>query len=624
MKKLFFVLIFLISSSAFSQPGWNFLNPTPTGNPILDIKMFNENTGIFMGTNEIMRTSNGGINWYKIYTPWAHQNISMSMVDSMKGFIALDSGLIVRTTNGGVSWYYASRINHVIINKILFQNSTTGHIITSTDTNYYGQKIFRTTNGGESWNQTLSEVGLNLYNIFFSSSVGYAVGEQIPGNSSYKSKIFKTTNDGVTWDSLQNDLQIRSNSAFFTSESTGYIGSSSSGPLFKTTNGGINWDATGHNYQTGALYFSGSDTGYIAYNNFLAKTTNGGLNWNYNYMNNLNGSLMNKLFVINKEKILTAGTTGTILKSTNGGTNWINYTKVSIGLSFTDVGFCDKNTGYLAGGEKFVMRTTNGGASFNTLRPPFLVGEYFYSMSVVNTNVVYGAYGNKVFKTTNMGSTWSTSTLATDGYGILKIKFINENTGFCVSKRIMFGKTTNGGNNWNILPILSYDENWSVDFYNENIGIAGGQTLMRTSNGGVDWDTLRDINNGTFIKYINRDTVFIAVNNGIKKSTNGGNSWVLTSLPGISYSRLEFPNAKTGYLSSYGPMYKTTDQGEHWFHINKGIYSSTISFSMVDSVTGFMAGYSGQILKTTDGGGGLSSIPSFPEYVPETCSHHQN
>ena len=93
----------------------------------------------------------------------------------------------------------------------------------------------------------------------------------------------------------------------------------------------------------------------------------------------------------------------------------------------------------------------------------------------------------------------------------------------------------------------------------------------------------------------------------IVKTTNGGQSWVGESCPGVSdnYVAVSFPaNANTGYaLASSGRVIKTTNSGTTWTRAaspdTTGILS-TVYFRTAS--TGFAAGASPVIHKTTDGG----------------------
>ncbi|MBX7044761.1 MAG: hypothetical protein K1X86_02900 [Ignavibacteria bacterium] len=94
MKKFFIIIFSLAAASVFSQQGWFFLNPTPTANIIIDVKMFDENTGICVGTNEILRTTDTGANWTRTSNPWASINTSLSMINNSTGYMSIDSNTI--------------------------------------------------------------------------------------------------------------------------------------------------------------------------------------------------------------------------------------------------------------------------------------------------------------------------------------------------------------------------------------------------------------------------------------------------------------------------------------------------------------------------------------------------
>ena len=57
------------------------------------------------------------------------------------------------------------------------------------------------------------------------------------------------------------------------------------------------------------------------------------------------------------------GGDGTILKTTNGGTNWVLQTSgTTSGL--WSVNFVDQNTGWAVGYGGAILKTTNGGVTF--------------------------------------------------------------------------------------------------------------------------------------------------------------------------------------------------------------------------------------------------------------------
>lgn len=245
---------------------------------------------------------------------------------------------------------------------------------------------------------------------------------------------------------------------------------------------------------------------------------------------------------INRDKGFAVGQKGTILKTTNGGQNW---EQINIGVSnlLTSIDFPDDMRGYIVGDSGIVLRTDNGGDSWYIK--------------------------NKI--------------LSDSSYIILNaIKFINSDTGYAGGTFLF--KTVNGGKNWNKL-----------------------------SNG----DTLMDINS---ISFPSRDTGYITIAPewGIKgricKTSDAGRTWkTIYAGGGWNYS-IYFINNSIGYIASTGNcstvgarsviIDKTTDGGQNWrsFMIDTLGFCVFYSIYFTDTINGWVAGPSGTILHTNNGG----------------------
>ena len=73
MKKLyiFSFLLILSSSNIFSQSGWFWQNPNPSGCNYYDVKYIDNNTAFAVGSNAtIIKTTNKGLNWFLV--KWAY------------------------------------------------------------------------------------------------------------------------------------------------------------------------------------------------------------------------------------------------------------------------------------------------------------------------------------------------------------------------------------------------------------------------------------------------------------------------------------------------------------------------------------------------------------------------
>jgi photosystem II stability/assembly factor-like uncharacterized protein len=156
---------------------------------------------------------------------------------------------------------------------------------------------------------------------------------------------------------------------------------------------------------------------------------------------------------------------------------------------------------------------------------------------------------------------------------------------------------------------------FSVHFIDDNTGYVAGfaRTILKTTNGGTNWDTLSSGTNSDLHSIhfpVNAQTGYAvggsANSSTILKTTDGGTNWVSQSSgTTIILLSVHFPvDAQTGYVAGEGgTILKTSDGGTNWVGQNSGTiyYLRTVQFP-VDAQTGYTVGMSGTILKTTDGG----------------------
>lgn len=264
-----------------------------------------------------------------------------------------------------------------------------------------------------------------------------------------------------------------------------------------------------------------------------------------------------------------AGNNGTLLKTTNGGLNWLPQ-QTGTNNSFYAMSFPSANTGYIVGTGGVLVKTTNGGLNWNlypagSIYPQYSV--YFLNESTGYVVASLALSNNTILKTTNGGLNWSTYSL---NAAILKsVYFIDFNTGFVAGNNFSSGtvyKTTNGGNNWTLLstPTGFYH---SVFLNNSTTGYVAGQKIIKTVNGASSWASLYNSSNilfSIFFPVIN--TGYASGDNGtIVKTTNAGNNWMLQQNLATSSTLLNifFLNTNTGYaVGTFGTIIKTTNGGE--------------------------------------------------------------
>jgi hypothetical protein len=112
------------------------------------------------------------------------------------------------------------------------------------------------------------------------------------------------------------------------------------------------------------------------------------------------------------------------------------------------------------------------------------------------------------------------------------------------------------------MAVLSNDTLWLVD----NDGLTGG--VFRTTNGGADWTQQLALGsqNPTKIYFFNRNIGFVSKNTGsayVRKTTNGGLNWD-TIVDGEGFVDIYLADSQTGWRSYSGYIMKTVNGGLNW------------------------------------------------------------
>ena len=154
------------------------------------------------------------------------------------------------------------------------------------------------------------------------------------------------------------------------------------------------------------MQFINENTGLICGSGIILKTTNAGANW-ISQNQPATNILLDDIYVVDSNVAYCVGYFETILKTTNGGTNWfaIKNGPWGDGHSFQAVFFINELTGWYAGTNTYIYKTTNGGNSFDS---SYVFWNYFndiYFKDSLNGLVCADASG--MYKTTNGGLNWT-------------------------------------------------------------------------------------------------------------------------------------------------------------------------------------------------------------------------
>ncbi len=237
--------------------------------------------------------------------------------------------------------------------------------------------------------------------------------------------------------------------------------------------------------------FINRNTGWICGDaGIILKTTNGGVNW-INQSSGLSNKILADIFPVNENLIYAVGFFETFLKSTNGGNNWVILENGIFGNShsYESCFFLNELTGWIGTSFPGTRKTTDGGITFMQQNVNDIPEDIYFKDSI-NGNF---SAGGSVGKTTDGGNNWIVTIISTGGIGLedfKRISFINSLTGFIVGDAGTTYKTTNFGISWDSIGFISQNTNFihSSQFANESVGYAGGGgQIFKTTTGGRSW-----------------------------------------------------------------------------------------------------------------------------------------
>lgn len=282
---------------------------------------------------------------------------------------------------------------------------------------------------------------------------------------------------------------------------------------------------------------------------------------------------------------------GIILKTLNGGTNWL---VISTAFSGSSIYFNNILTGYICEGT--IFKTTDGGISWNDLYQSALLAVNF-----ADNNVGYAVgYNSKIIKTTDSGNSWELQFISMYGNKLNSVYFINQNTGYIAGGKMsapysgVIYKTINGGGSWyEVSPSTADIDFRSINFPTSDIGYAVGGYEYGSS--GV-----------------------------IYKSTNAGESWLQQGIVNKDLNSIDFKDAQTGYtVGEDGIILRTTNGSAIWNSQVSSTDKDLNSVYFLQNNLGFTVGSSGSVQKTINGGVfgppfAVSGNVTFPNGQPVT------
>ena len=295
-----------------------------------------------------------------------------------------------------------------------------------------------------------------------------------------------------------------------------------------------------------------------------------------------------------------AGESGTIIKTTDGGNSW-EIQNSTVHTTISDLCFADKNYGWaltLQDGFPFtsvIIKTSNGGTDWVAQNFPdttVLLRTIFFFDSL--NGFIGGSY---IAYTSDGGKNWTEANVDSNlfsNFPVYQFNFIDRQFGYACGGRIdIFGvvwRTTDSGLNWTSTGI-SPDEIYDIYIFDSLNAV----TLSGDPEG--------------FFGIVNI------------KTTDAGISWSSDELPftGLSFA-IDFRTYYEGWSASGYKFLLTTDRGETWEEFEPPDSAAVFDLQFTDAKNGYAVGENGVILKFD-----ATSVGVKPELrIPDNYILYQN
>ena len=276
----------------------------------------------------------------------------------------------------------------------------------------------------------------------------------------------------------------------------------------------------------------------------------------------------------------TIGSAGPYFFTIDGGENWyVDPNSWPDNHSGTDIVFISQNTGFIAGANGIIYKTTDGGQSWVPIQTP--ATQNVIKLFFVDENNGWATLGQysegNILHSFDGGNSWGLNRVFHDCYGnTSSIFFTDENSGWVAgcaynteNDYVAIKKTTNSGGGWETLDSLNNLSNYYMDIYfsdSSNGWIVGSyysyNLIMHTVDGGATWE-------GQEVEEITK-----------------------TQEPG-QVNCVYFVDDTTGWIGTSvaegGAIYFTSNGGQNW-HFQQEFPQAIYDIQMINHDTGWAVG----------------------------------
>ncbi|MDI6781125.1 MAG: Ig-like domain-containing protein [bacterium] len=363
---------------------------------------------------------------------------------------------------------------------------------------------------------------------------------------------------------------------------------------------------------------------------FMAATAyaGGGIEWT-----NINDGLPNDIQIANmvidpgsSSTIYAATGLGEVYKTVDSGSNWTN---ISNGLDILSASqYKERYRAYTAltvdstniylGCSGRIFKGTKDGSSWTDITGTMTLSSWSALSIVAQSDAIYvGNSKDGVYKSIDNGASWSKIYSNSNCRAVIAGTTTGNLYALTYSPGLLV--TTDGGQSWGSVSSQYF---YDMLVYPDAMYATTWNGIVRSTNNGSTWGTittgLPQTQNQRIVCFagnpVGSSTLYAWIetyspnSRALYKTTDGGNSWSVTSLSPSANAARMLVTGDAVYVAGKG-IHKSADNGTSWIIINNGLPHhvdvSTIAVDPKATGTVYMASWRG-IFKSTDAGNSWS------------------
>jgi len=435
-------------------------------------------------------------------------------------------------------------------------------------------------------------------------------------------RVARSGDYGATWTLVPafKPVDLPLSAVAFASPTRGLVvtkqvaGGSIGGKAYLTWDGGLTW-ATKQLIPSGNLIdadWADSTTALVVSSaSQIARTTDGGVTWSV-FTPLAFGSIYQLRHVTGSTWYI-ASVTG-LYRSIDNGTSW---TSVKSG-AYTNVLFADANNG-IAVGSGIIVRTTNGGSTWTTSTGN-VTGSQFGVAYATSTVAVATTFTGQIVRSVDGGATWTNASMpAISGFPMWAVSFFDASRGLAVGSYGQIESTADGGATWSTSTLRFDPAQGQVDVVYD-IARTGPQSWLAAAASGLyrttdEGATFTRVMTGSWASLSFRDPlVGVAIggaSSGVWRTTDGGVTWTGVGLPKpAAVSTVSFGPGGVALIGSDHYVFRSTDGGVSWTDVYFTACSNCAMYNIgwADANNVFVAGSA--FLRSTNGGASFAPVAS--------------